>query len=83
MSADTLTKSDVELHTGTTPDDVAHIVHKTDWERGYLNGEQVEALCGHRFIPTKPAEKLPLCQGCKAIFDDDQARDLAAGRTSL
>lgn len=44
---------------------IAHIVRKGDQMRGYL-GEEIEALCGKRFIPHRDYEGLPICEACKA-----------------
>lgn len=32
-------------------------------------GFQVEALCGHRWIPSKDPTKLPICPTCKEIYE--------------
>jgi hypothetical protein len=34
-----------------------------------IYGYPVEALCGHRFIPSKNPASLPVCQACKEIYD--------------
>ena len=44
---------------------VAHIIRKDDQMRGYVMGEEVIALCGERFIPTRDPERYPVCEGCK------------------
>lgn len=44
---------------------VAHIVRKEDQMPGYL-GEEIEALCGKRWIPSRDFEGLPVCEACKA-----------------
>lgn len=75
MTADTLTREDVQLHTGTDPEKHAHIVLKRD----ALPGEPVEALCGYVLRPKQDPRNLPVCQACKAVFDDNEARSLAAG----
>mgnify|MGYP006304660795 CR=1 FL=1 len=42
----------------------AHIIFTEDQMRGYVNGEEVEALCGHTFIPTRDPEAFPNCPKC-------------------
>jgi len=49
---------------------IAHIVRKDDYMRGYVLGEEIEALCGERFIPTRDPERYPTCGGCKAAIQN-------------
>jgi len=53
--------SDPDLEHGK----VAHIIRKDDQMRGYVMGEEVTALCGTRFIPTRDPEQYPVCEACK------------------
>lgn len=48
----------------TDGDIVAHIIRKKDWERGYIEGKEVEALCGVRWIPSRDPEDKVRCQEC-------------------
>ena len=48
-----------------TGDDMAHIILKKDWEKGYIFGQEVTALCGKKWIPVKDAENLPVCGSCQ------------------
>lgn len=76
MSAtETVTREDVQLHTGHQPDQHAHIILKRD----YKPGEPLEALCGHRFTPRRNPLDLPVCAACVAVFEDNDARSMAAG----
>lgn len=34
-----------------------------------VNGKTIEALCGHRWIPSQNPLSLPLCSKCKAIYE--------------
>jgi hypothetical protein len=73
--SETLTKADVQLHTGATPEKFAHMIRVAN--RGVprlIDGPQ-EALCGYVFTPT--GKSLPPCPACKAVFDDDEAMSLA------
>jgi hypothetical protein len=47
----------------------AHVIRKEDEMLGYALGQEITALCGHRFIPTRDPEKFPLCEECKAILE--------------
>jgi hypothetical protein len=47
---------------------VAHIVSKYEVMNGYINGVEVVALCGHRFIPTRDPNKFPNCESCKDML---------------
>lgn len=75
----TLTREEVQLHTGTAPEDHAHII----LTREYLPGEPIEALCGYRFVPNRSPLELPVCPACVAVFEDNEARAMAAGYSSL
>jgi hypothetical protein len=58
------------------PEDCAHIVRRLNAETGagelilyaMINGIEVEALCGYRWVPVElnPPEK-PICQRCVAL----------------
>ncbi|MFM7870377.1 MAG: DUF3039 domain-containing protein, partial [Actinomycetota bacterium] len=34
-----------------------------------IEGTPLEALCGHRWIPSRDPKQLPLCEECKAIYE--------------
>jgi hypothetical protein len=55
--------------TDTGDPKVAHIVKKGDATRGYIEGNEIEAICGERFIPTRDPERLPVCEACKAVLE--------------
>lgn len=55
--------------TGTNEPEVTHIIRKADEMRGYFSGEEVEALCGERFIPTRDPHRYPICEPCKAVLN--------------
>lgn len=44
---------------------LAHIVSPNDHLRGYVLGEEIEAFCGVRFVPSRDPKKFPVCQPCK------------------
>lgn len=67
-------QEDVRTQEGTPSN--AHIV-RTDGDESAaakvlearIYGYAVEALCGHRWIPSKNPANLPLCQACKEIYE--------------
>ena len=70
-----VTDSDVIERQDTRPSDpgldegkVAHIIRKDDQMRGYVLGEEITALCGEKFIPTRDPYQYPVCEGCRAAL---------------
>lgn len=49
-------------------DRFAHIVRKRDEMRGYVLGEEVVALCGKRWVPSRDPTRYPLCPTCKELL---------------
>lgn len=78
--SDTLTQDDVQLHTGPTPDKFAHYVKRTLVIDGV---KTAEALCGYKWTPKAWREDIPTCPACKAVYDDDEAIQLATGKVRL
>lgn len=56
-------------------DRFAHYVRKDDHMRGYVMGEEIEALCGKKWIPSRDPKRYPVCPTCKELagrlFGDD------------
>lgn len=48
---------------------IAHIIDKDDMMRGYVFGEEVVALCGFRFVPTRDPDKYPMCKECLSVLE--------------
>jgi hypothetical protein len=46
----------------------AHVIRKSDEMRGYVLGEEVEALCGKRWVPSRDPQRFPICPTCKEIL---------------
>lgn len=68
-SRQTTTKEGVE-HRVTDEGDhdrFAHYVRKDDHMRGYVMGEEIEALCGKKWIPSRDPERYPVCPTCKEL----------------
>jgi hypothetical protein len=61
-------RTDVRLSEGDH-ERFAHIIRKSDQMRGYVMGEEVVALCGKRWVPTRDPERFPVCPECKATLD--------------
>jgi hypothetical protein len=78
------TAGTVETRREQTPQtgepECSHIV-KTDGDdsaaakvlRARIEGTPLEALCGHRWIPSRDPKQLPLCAKCKDIYDTYRA----------
>lgn len=67
--------SDVALDERTDPvldegdrERFAHIIRKSDEMRAYVMGEEVLALCGKRWIPSRDPQRFPVCPECKAAL---------------
>ena len=54
----------------------AHIGRAADVSRAYVTGEEITALCGKRFVPSRNPDDYPVCQRCKAVLDQ-----IKTGRT--
>lgn len=79
MSA-TIVEDVVETRTTDNPDEASHIVWvppgrgvtaKAHVMEAIVNGTEVEALCGHRWVPTRDPRKYPVCEPCLAVFKHD------------
>ena len=60
----TLRRPQTQTGGGNGDDRVAHIVHKDQQMRGYVEGEAIEALCGKVWVPSRDPQGLPICQAC-------------------
>jgi hypothetical protein len=65
-----------EVRTEEGTPSAAHIVKTEPGEsaaakvlEARIYGSPVEALCGHRWIPSKDPAKYPLCQACTEIYE--------------
>ena len=52
----------------------AHYVKKADIVRSNIEGVEVEALCGKRWIPNRDPERYPVCPTCKEILGSLRGR---------
>lgn len=77
MSLGVLEKPVVLPKTGQGEGHVAHIVKSHDDKKSAgalvtearVMGIELEALCGHRWIPSRDTKGLPVCQACKEIWE--------------
>ena len=67
LDADTAIIVDIDDEVEFEEPTVSHLITKEDYMNGYVNGVVIMALCGHKFIPTRDPDKLPLCQKCAEI----------------
>jgi len=72
----TVLEADSEITPETGEPTVAHIVKTEPGEsaaakvlEARIYGTQLEALCGHVWIPSRDPKQLPLCQKCKEIYE--------------
>jgi hypothetical protein len=74
---DTLSRPSPELlNSGITDKaEVSHIIEEADWFKGYVMGEEIEALCGIRWTPFRDPEKLPICPACLEILQSRESYD--------
>ena len=72
--SDTLTKPEVRLDTGQEPGCFAHIVDQRegsgqDVTYAYVEGTELIALCGLRWVPSRDPKNKPICQDCLAVWE--------------
>lgn len=67
--ADVLEREDTKITDSGDHDVFSHFIKKTSFDDVWLNGSEVEALCGKRWVPTKDPKNYPVCPTCKDIYD--------------
>lgn len=50
-------------------DELTHIIHKKDYYKGYVLGEEVEALCGKKWVPFRDPELFEVCEVCQKTHE--------------
>lgn len=65
--ADTLTRPAVTDE--GDHDKFAHYVRKSDIASSAVNGHEVVAICGKRWVPTRVPDNFPVCPDCKKIYE--------------
>lgn len=70
MSAGVL-EAPVVKPTSTGPDECKHLIDgdRFDETMAAVQGDEVEALCGYRFIPTRDHLRLPPCKPCIQVLE--------------
>lgn len=78
-SEDLMVSPDVATSDGD-PSHLAHILHPRYTTsmllQARVEGSMVEALCGHRWVPSRDPRVLPLCVRCKEIHAEHDGRPL-------
>jgi hypothetical protein len=46
----------------------AHIIRKSDEMKGYAMGEEVTALCGKKWVPSRDPNRYPVCPTCREVL---------------
>ena len=65
----TRTETDKRLDHGNGDHDrFAHYVRKEDIVRSNVEGVEVMALCGKKWIPNRDPDRYPICPTCKEIM---------------
>jgi hypothetical protein len=57
-----------EVHEPGDHERMAHIIRKKDEMSGYFHGEEVTALCGKRWVPSRLPDNFPICQTCVEVL---------------
>lgn len=66
---ETITKPDTRLDDGSGDHDrFAHYVRKGDIVRANVEGVEVRALCGKKWIPDRDPSRYPICPTCGEIM---------------
>lgn len=52
----------------------AHYVKKSDIVKADVEGVEVEALCGKRWIPNRDPKRYPVCPACREIYASLKSR---------
>ncbi len=66
-SAPTTDTRPVDVDRDGDHDRFAHYAEKGAVSRAYVTGEEILALCGKRFVPTRDPSRYPVCPTCKEI----------------
>jgi hypothetical protein len=61
-------RTDVRLDHGDH-ERLAHIIRKDDQMRAYVLGEEVVALCGKRWVPSRDPDRFPVCPECRSALE--------------
>lgn len=66
------TSEQVQTRPETSTDDgdhdrYAHYIRKSDWDRAYIQGKPVRALCGKIWVPSRDPDRYPICPTCREI----------------
>jgi len=46
----------------------SHVIRKADEMKGYVLGEEVTALCGKRWVPSRDPQRYPVCPTCLELL---------------
>ena len=57
----------IEVDRDGDHDRFAHYGQRASVNRAYVTGEEIVALCGKRFVPTRDPSRYPVCPTCREI----------------
>ena len=76
----TRTETDTRLdHLNGDHDRFAHYVRKEDIVRSNVEGVEVMALCGKKWIPNRDPDRYPICPTCKEIMSALRSTETGGG----
>ena len=67
--SDLLEKTDVQTTDAGDHDRFTHYFAKSDLEKAWLDGAEIEALCGKRDTQTRDFTKYPVCPECTKAWE--------------
>ena len=67
---DTITDEQIDQRLGDGDHErFAHYVDKSQMMSSAVNGHEVIALCGKRWVPSRDPQRFPVCPDCKKIYE--------------
>lgn len=67
-SVDVMEDERVEIDQNGDHERFSHIIRKSDEMKGYALGEEVTALCGKKWVPSRDPQKFPVCPTCLEVL---------------
>lgn len=64
--------TELEPTEGSGPEDFAHYTQADGVVDAIVEGREVVALCGYRFVPSRDPNRFPVCPPCQRLNEDAQ-----------
>lgn len=70
MSASVLDQTQLDDTDTDDPSKHSHYINQRVWDvaRAMIEGTEIEAICGYRFVPFQDMNAFPICQRCQELF---------------